>query len=249
MSFKDAARTALRRFGYEIRRVPRRPVQARHRLGRDPVADLRQLAVETERPVIFDVGANVGQTILKFREQFHAPLIHAFEPGPEPFAKLQQLATGVPDLHLNNVALGARTGVAPYFENTAGSEMNSLLEPRPEGWGGGHVSGQREVPMATLDEYCAARGIPRIDILKTDTQGYDFEVVKGAAGLIGRKAVQLIYMEILFSDMYKGQARLDEIYGWLADRGFVLVSFYPFFYWGNKASWTEAVFVHPEYAR
>jgi FkbM family methyltransferase len=247
MGLRGGISRLLSHLGYEVRRI-RAPQTDAHRLGQDPFADLWHLAGQQERPVIFDVGANTGQTILKLRERFSRPIIHAFEPGPEPFAELAQRTSGTSDLHLNNVALGARAGVMPYFESAASSAMNSLLEPRPEGWGGGCVKEQRKVAVTTLDDYCRERKVDRIDILKTDTQGYDFEVIKGGAGMIARRAVQLIYMEILFSDMYRGQARLDEIYGYLADQGFVLVTFYPFYYWGNKASWTEALFVHPGYS-
>ena len=243
-NLRGGVRRLVRHLGYEVRRIRE---SEPHRLGGDPFADLQHLARERERPVIFDVGANRGQTIQKLREWFERPIIHAFEPGPEPFAALTQRFVADRDLRLNNIALGARAGSSPYYESAAGSEMNSLLEPRPEGWGGGSVKGQRQVAVSTLDDYCREQKVERIDILKTDTQGYDFEVIRGGSGMIARRAVQLIYMEILFSDMYRGQGRLDEIYGYLADHGFLLVSFYEFHYWGNKASWAEALFAHPDY--
>ena len=40
---------------------------------------------------------------------------------------------------------------------------------------------------------------------------------------------------------------MDEIYGFLADRGFALVSFYRFFYQNQRAGWADALFVHPEF--
>src|SRR5207253_4668851 len=97
--------------------------------------------------------------------------------------------------------------------------------------------------VRTIDSYCAERGITIIDILKSDTQGFDLEVIKGAARLLEQRRIQLIYMEITFSDMYKGLPRFDEIYGFLADRGFALVSFYDFYYQHGRAGWTDALFV------
>jgi FkbM family methyltransferase len=243
MNFKKVVNPFLRRFGYRIQRVGAEPTS----FGVDPFRDMRELIPAGRSPVVFDVGANIGQTIANFSRSFDRPTIHAFEPSREAFAELQGNTGMLPRVTLNNFALGARSGEARLFESAAGTPMNSLLEPRAEGWGGGVVRETVPVHVSTVDEYCGERGIDHIDILKTDTQGYDFEVIKGAAGLLARRAVHLIYMEIIFSDMYRGLPRMDEIYGFLADRGFVLVTFYPFAFWGKKASWTEGLFVHPEY--
>ena len=97
--------------------------------------------------------------------------------------------------------------------------------------------------VTTIDDYCTTRGIDRIDILKSDTQGFDLDVIKGARRMIERRAIGLIFMEITFSDMYKGSPRFDEIYAYLADRRFALVSFYDFYYQHGRAGWTDALFI------
>lgn len=250
MDIKTKVNALLGRFGYRIDRLhpdTDPPGVERTILGVDPFRDMRALIPADRSPVIFDVGANRGQTIANFRRSFGQSVIHAFEPGPEAFAELESNAGVLPAVTLNNIALGSRSGEAQLFESAAGTPMNSLLRPRPEGWGGGAVKGTVPVPVSTVDEYCREHGVDRIDILKTDTQGYDLEVIRGAAAMIEACAVHLIYMEIIFSDMYQGLPRMDEIYGFLADRGFVLVSFYRFSYWDNRASWTDGLFVHPEY--
>ena len=61
--------------------------------------------------------------------------------------------------------------------------------------------------------------------------------------MIRRHAVHMIFMEITISDMYKGLPRLDEVYGFLADRGFVLVAFYEFYYQRERAAWMDALFI------
>ena len=187
-------------------------------------------------------GANVGQSVEQFRKQFDRPTIHCFEPGPETFEQLRKRTAGVPDLHLNNAALGSRIESRIFVENQC-PDMSSFLEPSTDGWGS--IKGRRPVEVWTLDDYCDRMGVDRVDILKSDTQGYDLEVFRGAEAMIRRRAIHLIYTEIIFSDMYKGLPRLDEIYGFLADRGFALVSFYTFFFQNERASWTDALFVHP----
>lgn len=250
MDIKKRVNAFLGRFGYRISRVDPPPDPTGPgptTFGVDPFRDMRELIPADRTPVILDVGANTGQTIAKLHRSFGQSVIHSFEPSPEAFAELKSNAGALGGVILNNIALGSCSGEAQLFESAAGTPMNSLLRPRPEGLGGGTVTGTTPVPVSTVDEYCREHNIGHIDILKTDTQGYDLEVIKGAAKMIEARAVHLVYMEIIFSDMYQGLPRMDEIYGFLADRGFVLVSFYPFAYWGNKASWTDGLFMDPEY--
>jgi hypothetical protein len=89
--------------------------------------------------------------------------------------------------------------------------------------------------------------IDHIDILKSDTQGFDLEVLKGAQGVIGHGRVHLILIEINFAALYCGQPRFDEIYAWLSDRGFRLVSFYNACYMNHRIGWCDALFVNPNY--
>ena len=221
----------LRGSGIDIRFIPK--------TGFDAYDDMRKL-VAGDRPLLFDVGANRGQTIENFRKIFAAPVIHAFEPGRDTFADLERRMAGIPDLHLNNVALGVRTESRTFFD-TDPPDMSSLLEQSVDAWG--EIKGKYPVQVITADDYCASRGIERIDILKSDTQGFDLDVVKGAQGMIEKRAIHLIYMEITFSDMYKGLPRFDTIYAHLADRGFALVSFYDFYYQHGRAAWTDALFI------
>jgi FkbM family methyltransferase len=224
-------KTLLRRIGIDIRFVPK--------LGFDAYDDMRALT-PGDRPVVFDVGANRGQTIERFRGTFAHPVIHAFEPGRDTFADLKRRMHDIPDLHLNNVALGARAESRTFFD-TDPPDMSSLLEQSVDAWG--EIRGTYPVEVTTIDDYCAAHAIERIDILKSDTQGFDLDVIKGARRMIDRRAIYLIFMEITFSDMYKGSPRFDEIYAYLAEHRFALVSFYDFYYQRGRAGWTDALFI------
>lgn len=228
---RKAIKQLLRRAGIDIRFIPE--------LGFDAYADMRKLAA-TDRPVVFDVGANRGQTIEHFRNVFARPVIHAFEPGHDTFAELQRSRAGIPDVHLNNFALGARAESRTFLQNQF-DNMSSFLEPSVDAWG--EIKDRYPVDVMTIDDYCAARGIERIDILKSDTQGFDLDVLKGAQRMIDKRAIGLIFMEITFSDMYKGLPRLDEIYAFLTGRRFALVSFYDFYYQHGRAGWTDTLFV------
>jgi hypothetical protein len=62
-----------------------------------------------------------------------------------------------------------------------------------------------EVPVTTLDAFAEERKLERIDVLKMDVQGMEPAVLAGAAGLLGRGAIEVVFTEVLFQPVYKGQ--------------------------------------------
>jgi hypothetical protein len=130
------------------------------------------------------------------------------------------------------------------LENTF-SEMSSLLEPGEMCWG--QVVKKTPVLVTTLDQYCQEKGIHFINLLKIDTQGYDLEVLKGAKGLLQSNRIQLIFMEVNFANIYKGQAAFEDVLRYLADANIRLVSLYRFYHKNNVAAWSDALFVNPAF--
>jgi FkbM family methyltransferase len=232
---RDCIRQLLRKLGYDIHKI---------RIERDPFRDMQRSIGRERKPVIFDVGANVGETIESFRNVMPSAEIHAFEPSQETFRRLQERCSAMPNVFLNGVAMGAVRKTAEFVEYTDPT-MSSFFEPGRDSWG---VIKQRiQVKVNTVDEYCSERGIDDIDILKLDTQAFDLEVIKGAGRLLVDHRVHMIYMEIIFSELYQGQPRLDEIFRVLADWGFVLVRLYNFHYSNDLLGWADALFIDPQF--
>ena len=235
-AIRTLIRSAIHAVGYDLHRLA--PI------GRDPFVDMRTLIPAKRKITIFDVGANVGQTIRSLRETFPQSTIHSFEPGSDAFNALREKYFGMQSIHINNIALGDQPGNRDFIENTL-SEMSSFLEPDEECWGA--IKQRRQVEVTSIDDYCKERRIDRIDILKSDTQGFDLEVLKGAQSLLARNRIHLIFLEINFGKLYKKSARLDEIYVFLSEYGFDLVTFYEIHYVGGLAKWTDALFLNSHY--
>src|SRR5258708_32459917 len=161
MNFKSRVKQQLARFGLEIRRSGES--------GYDPFGDMRRLSGSAPGLVVFDAGANGGISVEAFRDNLDNPIIHSFEPGRSIFPELQRRAAGMRGVHLNNCALGSRPGQFEFIENTL-SVMSSILEPSVEC--NGSVKDRYQGEVTTLDDYCAARNIPAIDILKSGTPGF-----------------------------------------------------------------------------
>jgi FkbM family methyltransferase len=240
VTFKQVVKRMAHRLGYDVTRY--RPPE----LGVNAFSDIHRLVGPVAHPVIFDVGAHVGQTTGHFKERMPGCIVHAFEPAAATYRTLVENTTGMCGIYPNNVGVAARPGSRLLLEYED-SSMNSFLEPGASCWS--EVVDRKMVPVVTIDQYCARRHVPCIDVLKSDTQGYDLEVLKGAQAMLERNAIHLLYMEITFSDLYQDLPSFDRIYRFLADNRFHLVSFYQFFYEEDIAGWSDALFINRQYAR
>lgn len=230
-------RPILRKFGFDvIRYMPNRP-------GRFPLEDISRFIL-TDEPIIFDVGANIGQTVHKFFGQFPNSIIHSFEPSPTTFATLQQNVGKMHQVYLWNIACGSKIEQRLLQENV-NSDMSSFLQLDKFGWG--KIKKETIVPITTIDQFCEEQKIDRIDLLKIDTQGFDFEVIKGAKKLIDKNKIGLLFFEIIFSEQYEDLPRVTEIFDYLLTSDFKLVTLYPFSYQKGLASWTDGLFIHKSY--
>jgi FkbM family methyltransferase len=215
-------------------------------LGVKAFKDIQRLMPTDKPAVLFDIGANFGQSVRTFKSLFPTSLIHSFEPSPTVYEQLVEKVKDYDDLHINNLAVGSACGEQTFLENSQ-SEMSSFLRPGQLGWG--KVEKETLVKVVTLGDYCESNQIPFISLLKIDTQGYELEVLKGAQTLMREDRIQMIYLEVNFAELYVGLPRVDDIFGFLLDNNFRLVSFYEFAHQGHLASWSDALFLNKKFQR
>jgi hypothetical protein len=82
-------------------------------------------------------------------------------------------------------------------------------------------------------------------LLKIDAQGYDLEVLRGAERVLLERQIKCILIEIVFINIYEGGPRFDQVFRFLLDHGFRLVSLYDTVYRDEAIAWTDALFVQP----
>jgi len=250
---KKYTRIFLQKLGYKISKI--QPKEAADNtpavsygdpflIHQDPLDDMYRLLKNKSKPLIFDVGANIGQTIDKFLARFPESEIYSFEPGPETFLKLST-NHNLKNVHLENIAMGSTVGKKEFSQNTHPA-MSSFLDIDRSGWG--KIENKVMVDTMSVDHYCQLNGITRIDILKSDTQGFELEVLKGALQMMSSNNIHLVYFEFIFSDMYKDLPGFHEVYKLLSDNNFRLVKFYDFNYQEGMLSWADVLFVNTAYA-
>jgi FkbM family methyltransferase len=182
-----------------------------------------------EGVVIFDVGANEGIVAETYRQMFPAATIHAFEPHPQAFSKLQQKFRGDDKVILNNCGVADIPGKLQFnAANQSGSSSFlsfSPSSPYVRGTGLSTVD-SFEVAVTSIDDYCRLHGIRRIDFMKMDVQGFESRVLSGASGMLARHAIGLIQTEIVFRDFYEESSSFSEIEQSLKPHGYSLRTIY-----------------------
>lgn len=229
---KHLLKSAVRSLGYDVTRADR--------LGADPFIDIARF-MSSSCPVIFDVGANIGQSAQKFRAMFPFAELHCFEPSPSVFGELKRNVGADRRTHLWNCGIGAADGRQRFFENDQ-SVMNSFLPLGSEAWV--KTLAEINVDVQTIDHFCAENQIETIHLLKSDTQGYDLEVLKGAEQTMRAEKVNLVCMELNFADIYLGQGSFGQQYEFLTSSGFRLLAFYEMYRRDDLAAWADALFIH-----
>jgi FkbM family methyltransferase len=174
-------------------------IRGRSAFGIDPHDDIRKLCLAWKRrvDVFFDVGANDGNTAIKALSDFPDATIYSFEPHPETFTRLKARITD-PRFKTFPIALGEENNQARLFIYND-SVNNSLVPNAPYVVRYGNEAKTISVSRRTLASFCAEQKIKRISVLKTDTEGYDLIVLRGAAELLKSNAIDFIYAE--FNDL------------------------------------------------
>ncbi len=185
---------------------------------------LKKIIKTSDNLICFDIGANIGQTALKLSKYFPNAIIYSFEPMQTTFATMEQNLSGLQNIRIFNFALGARQEEMEviYQEN---SEWNSLVKEQNSVSKGENVLSEI-VQVKTVDNLVSEYGMNCIDFLKTDTEGYELEVFKGAEESIASGKIKVIYVEVGFSKTDKQHNYWIEIIQFLEGKNYHFAGLY-----------------------
>jgi FkbM family methyltransferase len=172
---------------------------------------------------VLDIGAADGRTGVALRREGWDGAIVSFEPLPGPRRKLEARATGDPLWHVAPpVALGAAEGEVAFnvAENLESSSILPTAQRSIDAAANTRVVEQITVRVAPLDALLAADWTAPY-AMKLDTQGFEFEVLKGAERALAQTRVVMLEMSLV--PLYEGGADFAQLFGFLAERGFTCV--------------------------
>ena len=184
--------------------------------------------IRGENPLILDVGANLGSSVAFYRRLFPKARVIAFEPDPETFQRLRRRHGRAPNVTLLNCGVGAMPGRLTLKRNTH-SSTNSFLEvDESSSWvrdtPGFRKINSVEVDVVTLDNIAHSLSLDYIDFVKSDTQGFEPEVLAGARQLLEEKRIGLLRLEIMCGKFYRKSVSLFDVETILHPLGYRLMS-------------------------
>ena len=173
-------------------------------------------------PLIFDVGANVGDYSKLVHTLIPSAQIYAFEPAAPVYEQLtQRLSHDGNAFHTFNVGFSDEEKTVDLYsytvEGQAASVISSIDRRLPTQVLQVEVSDTERIDVRTLDGFCASQGIGRIDFLKLDVEGHEVAVLRGARAMLERGAISMIQFEFGPSNIYS-RTYFYDFWSMLSDR-------------------------------
>jgi FkbM family methyltransferase len=158
--------------------------------------------------IIFDVGANFGIMSLQYARIVPQGRVYAFEPTHYAFSHLKR------NLELNPGLSGHIVPVQTFVSSVSSEEtdiraysswkVTSEAKNQKHNVHGGTIQSAEGVGAVSLDDFCGKNGISRLDFIKIDTDGYEYEVFKGARQTIAEFKPDIIFEIGLYVMKEKG---------------------------------------------
>lgn len=190
--------------------------------GEAPAA---RAVITAPKPVIFDVGGNIGEFSQAMRDLVSEADIYIFEPSVAHFEKLQRRFHEVRNIRLIRAALSNEAGTMTLRKEAVISGLATLLE-RDLGYLGIDQSILETVDVITGDSFMERCGIPEIHYLKIDVEGWEMPVLQGFDKHLSAGKIHACQFEFTNAQIERRE-NFRDFYRFFTKRGYVLHSIKP----------------------
>jgi FkbM family methyltransferase len=221
MKIQDLIKRVARKLSVDVKKYSERNI-----FQKRIVKFLSDLEVD----LLIDVGANRGQFGSSMYEHGYRGTIVSFEPIPDAYDQLVQLAaqSGQDWRVAPAMALTDSNGTAELTiaKNSASSSLLAFTDRMTEVVPIATATGKITVETSRLDNYLMKAGLgERSFALKMDTQGSEMAVLAGGFGVEAN--INLVMLEASIAQLYQGQPYYYEIDKYLRHRGWKLIDIEP----------------------
>jgi len=181
---------------------------------------------EKEIDYILDVGANEGQFVKELRFYGYEGNIISFEPILDAHKRLLQNSLKDDKWEIYKpIALGNknRESVINISKNSVSSSIFEMKKEHLENAPNSMYVSKQSINEIRLEEIFFDLDLKEKNLfLKIDTQGYEYEVLKGAEEIL--KYFKGIMVEVSLTNLYEGQKSWQEVLEFIQSKGFNLWS-------------------------
>lgn len=164
------------------------------------IKNILKKEIRKKEPIMFDIGANRGDYAENLLKEFPKAKIFAFEPIPSAYELLKKKLLGS-TVQVFNIGFGSEKAIKKIY-----SYVQDMGSPHSSMFGEvftkiHHVKALKETDFSctTVDDFCSENGINSIDFMKIDTEGNEFNILRGATRMINENRVHFIQFE--FNEM------------------------------------------------
>lgn len=214
--------------------------------GVDWIHDAYRLSKENrwEINTIFDIGANIGEISIELANVFDSSKIYAFEPIHSTYDHLcnntKTLKSRITPI---NYGLSSEPSEAEFLICNSWPGKNKINRLKKSGEQPDELYDSSEVcNLTTIDNFFEHHNLQKVDILKTDTEGFDLEVLQGGSMLLSTNPPKIIVSEVDFDNL--GHTDFYSLQDYLVPFGYSLYALYN--YWHNPSNrilYCNAMFV------
>ena len=185
--------------------------------------------------LFIDIGGHHGETIDLFCKNFNIERIISIEASPKNFNILKLKTQSLQKkffnttIELERLALGDKNKLVNIKEFTESSsstikdiDQNSIYFKKKfqilNLFQKKNIFNETEVKLTKLNDYLIKRNINEVDFLKIDTEGSEFDILKGLENYINN--VKIIYFEHHYDLMIKKKYKFKDINNLLLKNNF-----------------------------
>jgi len=147
--------------------------------------------------VVVDIGANVGLMCLQFARMVPQGRVYAFEPTHYALEKLKRNISLNPSMadrvFVINSFVSERSDINPVIVAYSSWKVNGVRSSSDHPVHLGTPKSAEGVPAVSLNDFVEKENPSRIDLIKIDTDGHEYEVFKGAERVIARYRPRIIF--------------------------------------------------------
>lgn len=197
-----------------------------------------QVPKNIEAKLVLDVGANVGDVTLAALKTYPGCRVICFEPVNTTLEILERRLAPYADRvtiykeALSSVNGGSEINITSFHganSISAQSQMHSALCPNVR------EIGKQRISLVRLDDFAALR-FPdqKIDIMKIDVEGHEYDVILGGKNFIQNNVDTIIVEASLMRDLSWERQSIVDVFTLLSEMGFRWINAFDLHYAENS---------------